>query len=87
MTFHYKNIPIHYETFGNGPAIVLLHGFLESATMWKPLIPQLSKNNLVITMDFPGHGKSGVIAEIHTMKLMAELVDENPSRDAGGPIR
>ncbi len=76
MTLRYKNIPIHYETFGNGPAIVLLHGFLESATMWKPLIPQLSKNNLVITMDFPGHGKSGVIAEIHTMELMAEVVDE-----------
>ena len=76
MTFHYKNIPIHYKTFGNGPGIVLLHGFLESATMWKSLIPQLSKNKFVITIDFPGHGKSGVISEIHTMELMAEVVNE-----------
>ena len=76
MIFHFKNVPIHFETFGKGPAIFLLHGFLESSTMWKPLIPELSKNNHVITIDFPGHGKSGVIAETHSMELMAEVVNE-----------
>lgn len=76
MTFNYKDIPIHYETFGKGQPMVLLHGFLESSTMWKPLIPQVSKNHFVITIDFPGHGKSGVISEIHSMELMAEVVNE-----------
>lgn len=76
MIYHYKNIPIYYETYGKGSAIVLLHGFLESSTMWKPLIPQLSKNNFLLTVDFPGHGKSGVISEIHSMELMAEVVNE-----------
>ncbi len=76
MIYHYKNIPIYYETFGKGPAIVLLHGFLESSIMWKPLIPELSKNNFLLTIDFPGHGKSGVISEIHSMELMAEVVNE-----------
>lgn len=76
MILHYKNIPIHFESFGKGPAIILLHGFLESSTMWKPLLPQLSKNNLVITLDFPGHGKSDVISEIHSMELMADVVDQ-----------
>lgn len=76
MILNYKNIPIHYETLGKGPAIILLHGFLESATMWKPLLPQLTENNTVVTIDFPGHGKSGIISEIHTMELMAEVVDE-----------
>ena len=76
MIYPYKNIPIYYETFGKGSAIVLLPGFLESSNMWKPLIPQLSKNNFVITIDFPGHGKSGVISEIHSMELMAEVVHE-----------
>lgn len=75
MTFNYKNTTIHYETFGKGKPIVLLHGFLESSIMWKPLIPQLSKNHFIITIDFPGHAKSGVIAEIHSMELMAEVVD------------
>jgi len=76
MTFHYKNKQINCETFGKGSAIVLLHGFLESATMWKFLLPQLSKQNTVITIDFPGHGKSEIVSEIHSMELMAEVVDE-----------
>src|SRR5690606_12460774 len=76
MTFNFNNIPIYFETFGNGPAIVLLHGFLESSTMWKPLIPELSKNHFTITFDFPGHGKCGIISEIHSMELMAEVVNE-----------
>ncbi|WP_310991494.1 alpha/beta fold hydrolase [Aequorivita marina] len=76
MTLSYKNNDVYYETFGKGPALVLLHGFLESSVMWKKLIPALSQNNLVITLDFPGHGKSDVIAEIHSMELMAEVVNE-----------
>ncbi len=76
MILLHNNTSIFYETFGKGPAIVLLHGFLESSTMWKPLLPQLSKNNTIITIDFPGHGKSGVISEIHSMELMAEVVDQ-----------
>ncbi len=75
MIYNYKNIPIYYKTVGKGSAIVLLHGFLESSNMWESLIPHLAKNNLIITIDFPGHGKSGVISEIHTMELMAEVVD------------
>ena len=76
MIFLYKNIPIYYKTFGKGPVIVLLHGFLESSTMWKKLIPEFSKNNFLVTIDFPGHGKSGVISETHSMELMAEVVHE-----------
>ena len=76
MILKYNNTEIHFNTFGSGPAIVLLHGFLESSTMWKNLITQLSKQNTVITLDFPGHGKSEVISDIHSMELMAEVVDE-----------
>lgn len=76
MILKYNNTEIQFNTFGSGPAIVLLHGFLESSTMWKNLIPQLSKQNTVITLDFPGHGKSEVISDIHSMELMAEVVDE-----------
>ncbi len=76
MIHQYNNTPIFYERHGQGPAVVLLHGFLESSTMWKPLLPQLSKNNTVVIIDFPGHGKSGIMAEIHSMELMAEVVRE-----------
>lgn len=46
------------EKFGNGEALVLLHGMGSAATAWKPLIPELSKQFEVYTVDLPGHGKS-----------------------------
>lgn len=46
------------EKFGSGEALVLLHGMGSAATAWKPLIPELSKQFEVYTVDLPGHGKS-----------------------------
>lgn len=42
--------------------------------MWKKLVSELSKTKTVIIIDLPGHGKSGVISETHSMELMAETV-------------
>ena len=75
MITYFKQIPIHYTIKGEGPCIVLLHGFLLSSSIWIDLAPKLSKKNKVITIDLPGHGKSGSISEIHTMELMAEVVN------------
>ncbi|PVW14130.1 alpha/beta fold hydrolase [Marixanthomonas spongiae] len=74
MTHTYKNTPIHYNVTGTGPTMVLLHGFLERSTMWDRYVPSLSEKFTVITIDFPGHGKSGVISGTHTMELMAKVV-------------
>ncbi len=60
---------------GNGKALVLLHGFLENLTMWEPFLSVLSENHTVITIDLPGHGKSDCIGYIHTMEMMAEIVE------------
>ncbi len=76
MYFNLKGNSIYYSTVGTGPAMVLLHGFLESSTMWHNLIPALSEKHKVIILDFPGHGKSETISEIHSMELMAEIVAE-----------
>lgn len=74
MIFEYHNTPIHYQKIGNGPALVFLHGFLESQEMWNPIRPLFSENYTVITLDLPGMGKSGVLQETHTMELMAEAI-------------
>ena len=75
MITYFNQTPIHYTINGNGPCLVLLHGFLLSPSIWVGLAPKLSKKNQVIIIDLPGHGKSGSIAEIHTMELMAEVVN------------
>lgn len=76
MIYQYKKSQIHYEISGNGRVIVLLHGFLESSTMWKNVVSQFSNYYTVVTLDFPGHGKSDVISEVHSMELMAEVVND-----------
>ena len=75
MITHFNQIPIHYSIRGKGPCIVLLHGFLLSSSIWDELAPKLSKKNKVIIIDLPGHGKSGCMAEIHSMELMAEVIN------------
>ena len=75
MTTIFKNKAIHYSIIGKGPALVLLHGFLLSPSIWTKIIPKLSEKNQVIVIDLPGHGKSECIAETHSMELMAEVVN------------
>ena len=72
----YKNTPLFYSSKGNGNPLVLLHGFLESSSIWDPFIDELSEKRQVITIDLPGHGRSGNIAETHSMELMADAVHE-----------
>ena len=74
MTLTFKDTSIFYEVSGKGKPVVLLHGFLESSKIWKDLIPYFSEKHKVIIIDLLGHGKSGVMAEIHSMELMAEAV-------------
>ena len=76
MYFTYQEKRIFYESHGTGPCIVLLHGFLESSYMWKEFLPEWTKRNRVLVLDFPGHGKSEVLAEIQGMELLAAVVNE-----------
>jgi pimeloyl-ACP methyl ester carboxylesterase len=61
---------------GTGPAMVLLHGYLESAEVWNEFGGKLSENFSVISIDLPGHGLSGIYDEIHTMEFMAIAVKD-----------
>lgn len=76
MIYHFNKTPIFYSITGSGPALLLIHGFLESSTIWKELIPPLKKKYTLLSVDLPGHGKSGNLSEIHTMELMAEVLHE-----------
>ena len=75
MTINFKETEIHFEDYGFGKAVVLLHGFLENSTMWDNFIPIFSKKNRIITIDLLGHGQTGCIGYVHSMELMAECVN------------
>ncbi len=74
MNLEYKHINVHYTDKGKGTVIVLLHGFLENSTMWKPFISKLTNKNRVVTIDLLGHGKTECLGYVHTMEEMAEAV-------------
>lgn len=51
-------ITISYQTAGNGPPLLLLHGFPQSKAIWHLTAPQLSERFTVIASDLRGYGES-----------------------------
>ena len=52
---------IHWSSQGSGrQVLILVHGWTCDETSWKEQVPALSKTYRVITLDLPGHGKSGM---------------------------
>src|SRR6201993_2868146 len=53
-------VKLHYLTAGQGPAVILLHGYTQTSRMWRPIIPLLAKKFTVIAPDLPGIGDSDI---------------------------
>jgi pimeloyl-ACP methyl ester carboxylesterase len=64
-------VKLHYLTAGQGPAVILLHGYTQTSLMWKPLIPVLATKFMVIAPDLPGIGDSDIPANGLDMKNAA----------------
>src|SRR5262249_22785074 len=53
-------IAIHSTVHGSGPrTVVFVHGWTCDESSWRDQVPFFEKNYRVITLDLPGHGKSG----------------------------
>jgi pimeloyl-ACP methyl ester carboxylesterase len=72
----FNGVEIFFRQSGDKKAIpvVLLHGYLESMEIWNGFAEELAKQFYVVTIDLPGHGKSGVFSRNHRMDDMAEAV-------------
>lgn len=78
-TARVDNVELHYLTAGQGPAVILLHGYTQTSRMWKPIIPLLAGKFTVIAPDLPGIGDSSIPADkdigmITAAKQIHELV-------------
>lgn len=65
---------IHVRSGGNGPAVVLLHGYGETGDMWAPLAAQLVRDHTVIVPDLRGLGLSSRPPGGYDKKTQAEDV-------------
>jgi pimeloyl-ACP methyl ester carboxylesterase len=56
----YKNISLVYHVYGSGSAVILLHGFAETNTIWRKQIDSLSNYCMLVIPDVPGSGESAL---------------------------
>jgi haloacetate dehalogenase len=53
---------IFLRRYGNGPAILMVHGFPRTSLMWRFLAPKLAEDHTVICVDLRAYGSSGTPA-------------------------
>jgi pimeloyl-ACP methyl ester carboxylesterase len=62
---------VHYEAYGSGPPVILLHG---SWALWQPTMEALGKRHRCYALDFWGFGESGKKRESYAVSDFMELV-------------
>jgi len=55
---------LHVVESGDGPPLLLLHGFPETHLMWRDIAPALAGHFRVVCVDLPGYGESGYPASV-----------------------
>ena len=65
---------LHVEIRGQGPDLVLLHGWALHGGMWGPWLDELAGLARLHIFDLPGHGRSGWPAATHDLGGLARAV-------------
>lgn len=65
---------LHAAVSGDGPGLVLVHGWGLNSAIWSPLLPRLEQRFRVVRVDLPGHGRSPADAAPPTLAGWAEAV-------------
>jgi pimeloyl-ACP methyl ester carboxylesterase len=69
-------VGIHYKVTGQGPAVLLLHGFPDSGRVWRHQVPALADAGLqVIVPDLRGYGRSGKPADVGSYAMPLLVAD------------
>jgi pimeloyl-ACP methyl ester carboxylesterase len=67
---------VHYEVTGEGTPVVLLHGFPDSARLWRHQVPALaSAGYRVIVPDMRGYGRSARPVEVDAYNILLLVSD------------
>ena len=79
-TLSTQGISLYYQTCGQGPSVLLLHGFQQTGTVaWGRFIPTLAAKYRLIIPDLRGHGRStnpsGEFTHCQSSKDMLALLD------------
>lgn len=78
LTYHWRFGQIRYQKCGNGRPILLIHSIdpCMSSYEWNKIIPPLSQNHTVYTMDLIGCGFSEKPGFLYTNFLYVQLIND-----------
>lgn len=80
ITVHLCDSEDHPQKAAAKPALILLHGYLETMTIWNEFAALLERNYRVITLDLPGHGLTDYAPagedgkSVNTMEFCADVI-------------
>lgn len=67
---------LHYEVFGRGKPVILLHGWLGSWGLWQETMTFLGRSFRTYAMDFWGFGESGKKRDTYRVTDFVSMVDQ-----------
>ena len=67
---------VHYEVYGRGKPVILLHGWLGSWGLWQETMGFLGRYYRTYAMDFWGFGESGKKRETYAVQDFVSLVNQ-----------
>jgi len=67
---------VHYEVYGRGKPVILLHGWLGSWGLWQETMNYLSSNYRTYALDFWGFGDSGKKRSTYDIEDFVDLVEQ-----------
>lgn len=67
---------LHYEVFGRGRPVILLHGWLGSWGLWQDTMTYLGRYYRTYALDFWGFGESGRKLDTYRVQDFISMVDQ-----------
>jgi len=75
---------LHTETFGQGPDLVLTHGWGLHGGIWQPIVDALQDRYRLTVIDLPGHGHSPMPAGGFDLNRLSQLLLDAVAKNTMG---
>ena len=80
-------VGIYYEAYGEGPPLLLTHGYSSTSAMWHGQVDALARDHKLILWDMRGHGQSDYPDDPHAYSEALTVGDMAAILDAVGAER
>lgn len=76
QTIRLNDVDIAFSRAGDGPPVLLMHGFPQNRAMWHGIAPELAQHFTVVTPDLRGYGDSSAPSGVQAMSFRNMATDQ-----------